>query len=57
MAKGLMIFTIVSIWISVFFSLMTVFGAIKFLLKNLKPPKRFLEPLKELKIPSSPFCA
>lgn len=47
MAKGLMIFTIVSIWISVFFSLMTVFGAIKFLLKNLKPPKRFLEPLKE----------
>lgn len=47
MAKGLMIFTIVSIWISVFFSLLTIFGAIKFLLKNLKPPKRFLEPLKE----------
>ena len=47
MARGLMIFTIVSIWVSVFFSLLTIYGAVTFLLKNLKPPKRKLDPLVE----------
>lgn len=42
-----MIFTIVSIWVSVFFSLLTIYGAVTFLLKNLKPPKRKLDPLVE----------
>lgn len=45
MARGMLIFTIVSIWISVFFSLLTLFGAVRFLLTHLKRPTRELPPL------------
>lgn len=45
MSTFLLIFGIVSIWFSLIITLVIVFGAVYFLLTNIKPPKNRLEPL------------
>lgn len=47
MGTILLIFCIISIWCSLFITLIILFAAIYFLLKNIKPPQYVLEPLEE----------
>lgn len=45
MSSILLIIGIVSIWVSLLITLIILFGAVYFLFKNIKPPKRYLDPL------------
>ncbi|WP_067628062.1 glycosyltransferase family 2 protein, partial [Enterococcus pseudoavium] len=45
MSAILLIIGIVSIWVSLLITLIILFGAVYFLFKNIKPPKRYLDPL------------
>lgn len=47
MGKGLMIFALVSIWISVSITLLILFGAVRFLLRTTKQSSGVLPPLKK----------
>ena len=46
MSTILLIFGIVSIWFSLLITLVILFGAVYFLLKNIRPPKNKLDPLR-----------
>lgn len=46
MASILLMFGIISIWFSLLITLVVLFGAVFFLLKNIRPPKNRLDPLR-----------
>ena len=45
MSTILLMFGVISIWCSLLITLVILFGAVYFLLKNIRPPKNQLEPL------------
>lgn len=45
MSAILLMIGIISIWFSLLVTLVILFGAVYFLLKNIRPPKNRLEPL------------